>query len=81
MQLLRVCTVILTRIALGQRQWPSGQAARLLQPLGCADLCRNMAVEERGGGKDGGGSDGNEGPGKVPTFDKLQSCWSNQRAS
>lgn len=55
MQLLRVCTVILTRIALGQRQWPSGQAARLLQPLGCADLCRNMAVEERGGGKDRGG--------------------------
>lgn len=55
MQLLRVCIVILTHIALGQRQWPSGKAARLSQPLGCADLCRNVAVEERGGGKDGGG--------------------------
>ena len=75
-QLLRVCTVILTRNALGQRQWPSGQAARLSQPLGCADLCRNMAVwgeagAERGGKDRGRGkSKGNEGTGKVSTFDK-----------
>lgn len=61
MQLLRVCTVILTRIALGQRQWPSGQAARLLQPLGCADLCRNMSV----GVGDGGGEAKTGGGGRV----------------
>ena len=61
-QLLRVCTVILTCIALGQRQWPSGQATRLLQPLGCAGLCRNMAVSGAAGRR---GEAKTEGGGRV----------------